>query len=225
MMSFLCIAMIAVAQDIIVKKDGSVIKAKVTKVSSNEIEYKKFENMDGPTYAVNVSELLSITYQNGETERFSVAEQPQSLVINTDVYQGPQVSDAELLKMSKVKKYSYKKGKTLRTIGYITGGVLLAGGITFFVAYLENKDVQFDDPTMQYGVPSAICTGLAVFGGGTLILVGNNIMKKAKRVNTTALYEYNIPLGSNTMMTANVNLMKDNMTHQYAPGLGVNINF
>ena len=40
----------ASAQDLIVKKDGSVIQAKVTKVGTSEVEYKKWINQDGPQY-------------------------------------------------------------------------------------------------------------------------------------------------------------------------------
>ena len=34
----------ASAQDLIVKKDGSVIQAKVTKIGTTEVEYKKCSN-------------------------------------------------------------------------------------------------------------------------------------------------------------------------------------
>ena len=58
------------AQDVIVKKDGSVIQSKVVEITSDVIKYKKFTNLDGPTYSVSVSEILSINYENGETEKF-----------------------------------------------------------------------------------------------------------------------------------------------------------
>ena len=35
------------AQDIIVLKDGNMIEAKVTEISSSEIRYKRFDNLDG----------------------------------------------------------------------------------------------------------------------------------------------------------------------------------
>lgn len=57
------------SEDIIVKKDGSVIKGKVTEVSETEIKYKK--NNGGPVYSLSKSNILSITYSNGETEKFS----------------------------------------------------------------------------------------------------------------------------------------------------------
>lgn len=67
------------AQDVIVKKDGSLIQAKVLKVSSNEIEYKKWSYQDGPSYSISTIEILAINYQNGEKETFEgIAPAPQT---------------------------------------------------------------------------------------------------------------------------------------------------
>lgn len=67
----LCIAgSYASAQDLIVKKDGSVIQAKVTKIGTSEVEYKKWSNQNGPQYSIAVADILAINYQNGEKETF-----------------------------------------------------------------------------------------------------------------------------------------------------------
>lgn len=58
------------AQDIIVKKDGSIIQAKIIKIGTAEVDYKKWSNQDGPSYAIAKSDVLAITYQNGEKESF-----------------------------------------------------------------------------------------------------------------------------------------------------------
>lgn len=63
----------ASAQDLIVKKDGSVIQAKVTKIGTSEVEYKKWSNQDGPQYSIAVADILAINYQNGEKETFENA--------------------------------------------------------------------------------------------------------------------------------------------------------
>ena len=66
LLSFDCIA-----QDVIVKKDGSTILAKVTVVGDDVVEYKKFSNQDGPTYKISTSSLLSINYQSGDKDTFA----------------------------------------------------------------------------------------------------------------------------------------------------------
>ncbi|MDE5787062.1 MAG: hypothetical protein K2H79_00735, partial [Bacteroidaceae bacterium] len=66
------------AQDVIVKKDGTTIMAKVLTVSTTVVEYKKWSNQDGPTYAIETKELLSINYANGEKEVFSEQKEAET---------------------------------------------------------------------------------------------------------------------------------------------------
>lgn len=66
------------AQDLIVKKDGTVIQAKVTKVGTQEVEYKKWSNQNGPQYSIAVADILAINYKNGEKETF------ENVVTNSD---------------------------------------------------------------------------------------------------------------------------------------------
>ena len=60
----LLLSLDCLAQDVIVKKDGSTILAKVLVVGDDVVEYKKFSNQDGPTYKISTSNLLSINYQS-----------------------------------------------------------------------------------------------------------------------------------------------------------------
>lgn len=53
------------AQDNIVLKNGTEIKAKVLEVSATEIKYRKQENPDGPIYTSGVGDVLLINYANG----------------------------------------------------------------------------------------------------------------------------------------------------------------
>ena len=59
------------AQDVVVKKDGSTILAKVLEVNQDNIKYKKFSNQNGPTYTINLSDVMSVNYENGEKENFN----------------------------------------------------------------------------------------------------------------------------------------------------------
>lgn len=63
-----CASLVSMAQDVIVKIDGSTIQSKVMEINGTEIRYKKWSNQDGPMYSINRSEVNSINYQNGEVE-------------------------------------------------------------------------------------------------------------------------------------------------------------
>ena len=58
-------------QDIIVKKNGDEIKAKIDQVLDLEIRYHKFENLSGPVYSIAKSEIFMIKYENGTKDVFA----------------------------------------------------------------------------------------------------------------------------------------------------------
>lgn len=59
------------AQDLITKRDGGNIQARITEVGQNEIKYKRFDNLDGPIFSIASAEVLSIKYENGEEDVFN----------------------------------------------------------------------------------------------------------------------------------------------------------
>ena len=56
------------AQDFIVLKTGVDIKSKIEKLTPTTIEYKAFDNLDGPTIAIERNTVLMLRYANGKTE-------------------------------------------------------------------------------------------------------------------------------------------------------------
>lgn len=63
------------AQDIIIKKDFSIIKSKVVEVASSIVKYKKYSNIDGPIYTIEAKDIIAINYENGEKDVFENKEQ------------------------------------------------------------------------------------------------------------------------------------------------------
>jgi len=76
------------AQDVILKKDASEIKAKVLEITGEQVKYKDFDYQDGPTRNINISEVFMITYQNGQKEVFNkpaeVKEKTEMQLQSTD---------------------------------------------------------------------------------------------------------------------------------------------
>lgn len=58
------------AQDIILKKTGEEIKAIVVDVSPGVVKYKKFENQQGPIFAIAREQVDKIIYQSGKAQDF-----------------------------------------------------------------------------------------------------------------------------------------------------------
>ena len=120
------------AQDIITKTDGTDIKAKVTEVGQDQISYKKFSNPEGPTYTLGLSDVLMITYENGEREMYNTKKGPESAlpqgVMTYNSWSGKisvggvTMEDELLSRYFSSEDYDlYKSGKSLSTAGTIIG--------------------------------------------------------------------------------------------------------
>ncbi len=75
------------AQDIITKRNGDEIKAKIIEVGTDDVKFKKFDNIDGPLFVVSKSDIIFIKYENGSKEIFediktSILKNNQLLPIN-----------------------------------------------------------------------------------------------------------------------------------------------
>ncbi len=68
---------ISIAQDIIIKKNAEEISSKVLEIDSINITYKKFDNIDGPSYILSKSEVFMIKYANGTKEIISALDNPK----------------------------------------------------------------------------------------------------------------------------------------------------
>ena len=59
------------AQDLITKMDGSDIQAKITEVNPDNVKYKRWDYLDGPTYTIMIEDILIIRYSNGTNQVFN----------------------------------------------------------------------------------------------------------------------------------------------------------
>jgi hypothetical protein len=71
-LSFLLFTIFTTAQDVIVTSDNEEISAKVKEIHIETISYKKFDNLTGPTYHIQKSEVSKIIFENGSEETFDV---------------------------------------------------------------------------------------------------------------------------------------------------------
>lgn len=78
----LCTALNTYAQDMIIKKDNEVIKAKILEVGNTEIKYKLFDAPDGPTLTINKREVktMKIHSENGKGDKvMNIEDDPMSI--------------------------------------------------------------------------------------------------------------------------------------------------
>jgi len=74
-LSFLLVLVTSIsvfAADLIVTKDSKSINAVITEVSKSEVKYKDVSKPDGPVFVLGTDEILTIIYDNGTVQNFSV---------------------------------------------------------------------------------------------------------------------------------------------------------
>jgi nitrogen fixation protein FixH len=172
------------AQDIITKKDGNEIRAKVIEINPDAIKYKMFENQDGPVYVLPNAEIFMIKYENGTKKVFDVAPPIQSRIpVAASPYQGDWESQMRVTAPGIYQQY--RKGSRQSKVGlglmiggtaaFITGAVIMGSAV-------ENNTISEDDMgavgagALLY-LSGAICTTV----GTPIMIVGYVRKGKAKR--------------------------------------------
>lgn len=74
----LTIGLTTFAQDIIIKKNGDEVTAKILEVALTIVKYKKIDNLNGPTFEILKSEIFMIKYENGTKDIINEIETRQS---------------------------------------------------------------------------------------------------------------------------------------------------
>jgi hypothetical protein len=186
------------AQDVIVTRDAKKISAKITEVNPDDVKYRNFDNLDGPTYTLLKSQIASILYQNGTVETFeaeagtpatqpsatpSAATQPAAVNFNRQQQAGRPLRSS--IRDYPVYYAEYRKGRSMQTRGIIlliSGAVMAAGG--GLTVGLLSEDQMSDS---QSGAVSVGGTFLAI-GSGCIIasipvmIIGGG--KKRKAMNS-----------------------------------------
>lgn len=206
------IATIAMAADVITKKNGTTIQCKVMKVGRTEVEYKNITNLDGPVYALDLTEISSITYENGAVDKFG-----EQSVVTTNAGQRT-MTDGELLAMYK-QENRMQPYQVWKMRGAILGGLGAAAVTCGFILMFKGSN----------DVAASLCYvgGAACFSGGYLCYrKGYNMQKQVQpRYSCAPIFEQNFQLGNNTMLSADVNMINDNITHDKSLGLGLRFTF
>ena len=85
MISLIALPNLLRAQDKIVKRDSTIIEAKVVEVTLSEVKFWEFKNQNGPLLTIPLTEILAIIYQNGEKKEFKLGKLTQYLEISKTV--------------------------------------------------------------------------------------------------------------------------------------------
>lgn len=101
-LTLLFVSLGVAAKDIITTTDGKNIDAKVEEITETVIKYRKASNPTGPLYAIAISSVATIKYENGDIDTFSTSAKtaaPTSPTKSNQSKDGP-ITDDELLRQA-----------------------------------------------------------------------------------------------------------------------------
>ncbi len=215
--ALLCSLTVA-AQDVIIKKDGNTIVCQVVEVGQTEVVYQKWSDLGGANYVMNIADIASIQYKNGEKETFgkvgheSVGANMSQVASNAV----PQyMSDAELLNMT----FDQKKYKRIKRTSLIGGSLLIIAGTVGVFLSIENETTE--SWILSIGAMTAGATW------ATIGLIKAYQMKPqyANMVESTPLIQHEFKLNSKSSLSPQLCSIKDNLQHTSTIGIGLNYNF
>ena len=230
------------AQDIIVTKQSTRIDAKILEISANEVRYKKASNLEGPTFVLSTSEIVSILFANGEVQNMDQSNNSADNTYNTDdnqtcmLYRHKDLivsSESNLLEVEGLKELlgkddyssylsaqrSYRTGAVCIEAGYFAYGA--AGIVLFTVSGARGNPSYSSNDAI---VPIAI--------GGVLFVVGNVLLPvgfitkgvAAGRISRIA-EGYNATHNKGTELSLSMSPTLMNNHGQIAPGVGLTLRF
>jgi hypothetical protein len=132
-------------QDLITKKNGEDIKAKVTEVTASEVKYKRFDNLNGPVYSISKSDVLLIKYENGTNEVMNPSVVKPEVKENVKVNMASDLMDA--MKKGSISDVVVEGGDSIITITIRKPekenslNCIIPAGITRF-GFIENGGIR-----------------------------------------------------------------------------------
>lgn len=130
------------AQDIITKKNGDEIKAKVLEITLSELKYKNFNNLEGPMISIAKSDVIFVKYENGTKDVFG-----EDKIANPSNPTG--MDNEKLALVGKADARRYYKGYSGAGGGTLVTG-LFAGSLLALVPAIATASSAPKESNLQY---------------------------------------------------------------------------
>lgn len=153
----------AFAQDMIVRRDGSIIQSKVLEIGTSEVKYKKWSNPDGPSYSIAKSDILAINYQNGGKDKFEDEGSPTTQEKSSS--QGPILVERAIADNNSELISKYNKSLKFKETPQKIGKPCSAIGVFVFsdMSVLSNEDIEIEFAISKSTSPATGAGGFPIY--------------------------------------------------------------
>jgi len=216
---FLLCSVSVSAQDVIVKKDGSTIVCRVVELTSSEIVYKKWSDLNGSNYVMNRADASAINYENGK--KVNLSEVTNLYMPNNQNDGVQQYNDKALLKLNAATQnpLNYKRAAiAIKIVGWGIGAAAVGTGL-YYLAFYKGNDRSF-----LQGIGAAIGAGGIVWTTGCLMLA-NYLNKKGKIIESASIFQHDFRLANASSFSTSIDMLSDQTMGYKTIGLGLRYNF
>ena len=210
------------AQDVIVKKDGSTIVCRVMELTSTEIIYKKWSDLNGSNYVMNRTDASTINYQNGKKIKLSESNNLYKPNNQNDGVQ--QYNDRALLALDYANQKTDRQIKNLKKWGLISGFAGVGLGIGHILLCFDSDS--------KIGEDVAFCIGGAVLAAGCVatsaycFITSHKKQKQAEMyLHSSTLYKYDFKFTKGSSLSAGIDILSDRALDSNTLALGLHYNF
>lgn len=246
MRKFLCCLMLAylfpllvAAQDVIMKRDGNAVVCRIVEVGESEVVYKRWGNLQGNNYVMNIADITSIHYENGKKLTFNENKSepaPTQTQTQTPAWTNPnrqmgEMNDAQLLDLARKKDLITrgmpleKKVKRLKWTAGIVCPLFVAGGLAMIFASREYDD--YYDYSYIWS-PALMASGSILLAGGIATTTGCLIRAhnlKKHMVQSMPIYGHDFQFKNGSALSTNICSLTDGRSPAPALGIGLNYHF
>lgn len=214
----------AVAQDVIVKKDGGTIVCRIVEVNSSEIVYKKWSDLNGANYVMDRSVASAINYETGKKDSLSAGvENKYAPGVQNDGARA--LNDKALLDLDFAEndyRKEIKRWKSKKILAWSCGGLTCAMGLVVLGSSFESASTD--------GMTAAcVLCGTALLAGGVtwIYCVDKKANKKIQEANTRVknftLLHNEFELNDGSKLSAGLDILRSDKTKSV--GIGFHYNF
>jgi len=207
------------AQDIIIKKNGEEIQAKVEEVGTTEVKYRKFGNEASPLYAVLKSELFMIKYENGSKDVFDLSVTSDTAytqpvrTVSAPVEQPQEPSKTKSKKSNS--KWGYKKNAFEFDVTFTHPPIkMFAPGFSIGFGWLNNCTRYFAWDIFSLHVSNSF-KGFDAGNTGLILWTGPKIYFLPITEKVVPFLALRYGVGTTVHF--------ENISHSFSPELGVNL--
>jgi hypothetical protein len=135
-------ALVVNAQDVITKKNGEDIKAKVLEITLTEVKYKNFNNLEGPIISIAKSDVIFVKYENGTKDVFGEDKPASTLTLS-------EIDNEKLALVGKADARRYYKGYSLAGTGTLVTG-LFTGSLFALIPAIATSSSEPKESNLHY---------------------------------------------------------------------------